>query len=417
MIRHRTLGIRLVRPWALLGVLALIFASCGGDDSSQTQATTAAPAATVASDTTAAPETTKATTAAPAATVASDTTAAPETTKATTAAPAATVASDTTEAMAEPTDIRLRLSWVADNAFMGVYEAIEQGYFEEENLNVSIEHGGPNTPNAGQIVAGGAADIGVTDLNALILGNSEGGDFVAFGVRLQQDPGGIGSLCDNPINSPADIAGKTIGGGGPGDSFRIDSLLKVNGLEPGSYDFVPVGFDVTPLAEGQVDGMLVWVTWHTLLLTAQGICNVSWTFGEFGMPVYQDIFFTTREFLDENRDAIVGFLRANVRGWSYAMGNPAHGIDLVMDVWGGEALGLVWEEQMAAYEAQLPLMASDLTDEKGLFWFDLDLIEERMYPNALLVTGLDELPPVDVVFDISILQDVYGTCGPNLLDC
>jgi NitT/TauT family transport system substrate-binding protein len=299
---------------------------------------------------------------------------------------------------------------------MGLYEGIEQGFFADENINLSIEHGGPNVPNSGQVVLAGAADIGITDPFTLGLMMSEGADFVVFGARLQEDPTGIGSLCDNPIDTPADIAGKKIAGGTT-DGFLIDALLTANGLETGTYELVPAGWDMSPVVDGTVDGMLIWVNSHPLPLDAEGICNVAWTFSEFGLPSYQDLWFTTPEFLAENRDAVVGFLRANIMGWEYAFANPEHAIDLVMDTFGGTDLGLDRAGQFPIHDAQVELMTSDLTDEKGLFWFDLDLIENEQNGYVMAATGLTELAPTTQVYDISILEDVYAECGASLLDC
>jgi ABC-type nitrate/sulfonate/bicarbonate transport system substrate-binding protein len=320
------------------------------------------------------------------------------------------------EEPADPTELRVRLSWVVDPGFMGIYEAEVQGFFDDENLSVTIEHGGPNVPNAVQAVAGGAADIGITDPFTLALAMSEGGDYIVFGVRMQSDPTGIGSLCDDPINSPADIAGKKIAGGTT-DGFLIDALLVANGLEPGTYELVPAGWDMSPVLDGTVDGMLIWVNSHPLPLDADGICNVKWTFSEFGLPAYQDLFFTTREFFDANRGALEGFLRANVKGWETAFNDPAHAIDLVMNTFGGVDLGLIEADQFPIHEAQIPLMTSPLTNEKGLFWFDLDQIQNIQNGFVLAATGLDSIPDAADVYDISILEAIYAGCGASLLDC
>ena len=399
MMTHRNL----VRWLAVLALLALAASACGDGDTADTPTTQATSAPTAATTTTTAPaEMTETTAAAPTTTA--------EMTETTAAAPT------TTAAPAEPTEIRLRLSWIADPGFMGLYEAVEQGFFDDENLIVSIEHGGPNVPNSAQVVAGGAADIGITDPFSLALSMSEGADYVVFGVRMQSDPTGIGSLCDDPINSPADIAGKKIAGGTT-DGFLIDALLVANGLEPGTYELVPAGWDMSPVVDGTVDGMLIWVNSHPLPLNAQGICNVSWTFSEMGLPAYQDLFFTTREFLDNNREAIVGFLRANIRGWETAFNDPAHAIDLVMNTWGGVDLGLVLEDQFPVHEAQIPLMTSLLTEEKGLFWFDLDQIQNIQNGYVQTATGLESIPDAATVYDISILESAYAGCGPSLLEC
>ena len=57
----------------------------------------------------------------------------------------------------------------------------------------------------------------------------------------------------------------------------------------------------------------------------------------------------------------------------------------------------------------------DLTDEKGLFWFDKDLIAGTMY-ELLELGGIDP-PDVDTLYDISILEDAYAGCQPSILNC
>ncbi len=55
-------------------------------------------------------------------------------------------------------DVTLQLKWVTQAQFAGYYVAQDQGFYTEEDLNVTIKPGGPDIAPA-QVIAGGGADV------------------------------------------------------------------------------------------------------------------------------------------------------------------------------------------------------------------------------------------------------------------
>ncbi len=55
-------------------------------------------------------------------------------------------------------DVTLQLKWVTQAQFAGYYVAKEKGYYDEEDLNVTIKPGGPDIAPS-QVLAGGGADV------------------------------------------------------------------------------------------------------------------------------------------------------------------------------------------------------------------------------------------------------------------
>ena len=55
-------------------------------------------------------------------------------------------------------DVTLQLKWVTQAQFAGYYVAQDQGFYEEEGLDVTIKPGGPDVAPA-QVIAGGGADV------------------------------------------------------------------------------------------------------------------------------------------------------------------------------------------------------------------------------------------------------------------
>jgi len=55
-------------------------------------------------------------------------------------------------------DVTLQLKWVTQAQFAGYFVAQDQGFYEAENLNVTINPGGPDV-SPPQVIAGGGADV------------------------------------------------------------------------------------------------------------------------------------------------------------------------------------------------------------------------------------------------------------------
>lgn len=309
---------------------------------------------------------------------------------------------------AEPTDVRFRTNWIPSVDFFGWYVGDDKAYFDQQAISIGILAAGFNSPESNQVLAAGKADVGLsTDLLTVSDSNAQGTDFVIWGARCQKSPFGLLSLADNPINTPQDMVGKTLGGP-EGDQVFLDAVLTINGLQAGDYDFVPIGFDATPLVNGKVEGMTAYSTNQPLYLQLDGIDNVMVLFADMGMPSYADMLFADRTYLQENHDLMVGFLKATIQGWDFANANLDYAVNLTLDSYGGAEAGQKFDQSKLNAEANVPLMQSDV----GLFSMDLDQLAGPMY-DALRASGREDLPDPETIVDLSILEEVHGTASPS----
>jgi NitT/TauT family transport system substrate-binding protein len=69
--------------------------------------------------------------------------------------------------------VTLQLKWVTQAQFAGYYVALDQGYYGEENLDVTILPGGPDIAPP-QVIAGGGADV-IVEWMPAALAAREGG--------------------------------------------------------------------------------------------------------------------------------------------------------------------------------------------------------------------------------------------------
>ena len=113
-------------------------------------------------------------------------------------------------AEAHANDVTLQLQWVTQSQFAGYYVALDQGYYEEEGLNVTILPGGPDIAPP-QVLAGGGADVMLNWMPSALAAREKGLPVVNIAQPFKTS--GLMLTCwkDTGIESVEDFRGKTIG--------------------------------------------------------------------------------------------------------------------------------------------------------------------------------------------------------------
>ncbi len=304
------------------------------------------------------------------------------------------------------------LSWIPNHQFAGMWIALEKGYFNEAGVRVEWRPGGPNTPNPAERVASGEVMLGqMAGTRPLLDAINRGNDFVMIGTRFQRGPGGLLSLARQPIREARDIVGKRIILPSPVDVRTIETVLRMNKVASpsGAFKYVPGGFDPTQLIDNQGDAMLAFETNQPILLEARGLVRDKDFFfrslDELGFPTYSNFLFATRKFVAENRDLLVRYLRAELRGWVENESNPALGAKLTAEKYGAD-FNLDLRRETRSNTLQLPFLHSPDTAANGLFWVSRDRLAGPIY-DALRAGGMDKLPDPDKVVDMSLLREAH----------
>nr|MDE0500573.1 ABC transporter substrate-binding protein [bacterium] len=223
----------------------------------------------------------------------------------------------------------LRLPWFLGSQFAGELVAQEKGYFAEEGLDVTINPGGFDT-NSITLVAAGTDTFGLHDMNSLVFAASEDIPLITAAAFLQKHPGAVMARADSGIDTLADFAGATVGFHEGGPWMLTQAMLVKNGVDLDSLDKMTVGFDLTPLLEGDIDLYTVFATNEPILAGLQGVETNVWVPFDFGVETSANALFTTKSYLEENPDVVCGMVRAIARGWEYAYENPDETTDIVV---------------------------------------------------------------------------------------
>ena len=305
---------------------------------------------------------------------------------------------------AGPDAVATQFLWIKNTEYAGFFIADAKGYYRGNGIAATFLAGGPNLPSVEAVVAAGRADVGFNDIQKITDAIAQGADFVILGAVYQHGVGGILSLPRAPVRTAADLVGKRIGLPA-GSREYIDGILNVNHL-PLRYTEVPVGFGPEPLLEGACDAYLCYIVNQPLILAARHIPYVLARFDDLGFPVYAGCLYVTRAFLARNRNVLVRYLRATARGWAENARDPVLGATLAVKTYGA-SLDLDLKEQIAQNRAQVPLTISDLTRRKGgPLWISTAEVQNGVY-RALRASGRKNLPPVERLVDLSLLQEAY----------
>jgi ABC-type nitrate/sulfonate/bicarbonate transport system substrate-binding protein len=318
---------------------------------------------------------------------------------ATTTGVAATVAGSSAPGALVSTAIQL--AYLKNVQFAGSFFAEEKGYYAAGGLQVDILSGGPNLA-VEPVVASGKALVGITHTAELAQSVSNGAKLTCIGAGFQKNPFCIVSLDKAPISKPSDMIGKKIGVSATNQPVW-KAFLKANNLDESKINVVTVQFDPTPLASGEIDGLVAFYTNEPIVLEVQGIKTHSMLLNDFGYPLLEDLYIArTADLADATkRKQIVALMTAEAKGWQDAVADPQQAATLAVTKYGKD-LKLDMNQQVLDMKAQNELVISPDTKAHGLFWMTDAAIASTI--NSLKLGGVTADPSL---FTNDVLTDVY----------
>jgi NitT/TauT family transport system substrate-binding protein len=238
--------------------------------------------------------------------------------------------------------VTLQLKWVAQAQFAGYFVAKDKGFYEEENLDVTIKPGGPDIAPE-QVIAGGGADVVVTWMAAALAARDKGVGLVNIAQPYKK--AGMQLVCpaDGPVKTTDDFKGKTLGVWFFGNEYPFYAWMNSLGVSTeGGADGVTVlkqSFDVQPLIQKQADCISVMTYNEYWQLIDAGYTPedlIVFNYTQMGVDLLEDGLYAMEENLADPafKDKMVRFVRASMKGWEYAIANPEEAAGMVMDAGG-----------------------------------------------------------------------------------
>jgi NitT/TauT family transport system substrate-binding protein len=242
------------------------------------------------------------------------------------AAPAANQPADAPAAEAL-TPVRLQLKWVAQAQFAGYYAALEEGYYTEEGLDVTILPGGPDIVPE-QVVASGQAEFGINWLASLLATREQGAPLV--NIAQVYTRAGMRQLSwkDENLTTPADLAGRTVAVWFGGNEYNLLATLSKYGIDRNTgLNLVQQPFDMNLLLNREVDSAaaMTYNELYQVLSAGHTIEELNiLDYNAEGTAMPEDGIFVSNDWLSAdaaNQDIAARFLRASFKGWAFCRDN------------------------------------------------------------------------------------------------
>jgi NitT/TauT family transport system substrate-binding protein len=250
--------------------------------------------------------------------------------------------------------VNLQLKWLPQSQFMGYYVAAAKGYYKEEGIDINILPGGSDIIPE-QNVYNGAADIGVTWVSSLITYQAQGYELQEVAQMFQKSGLLLVSKKSAGINSPKDLTGKKVGNWFGGNEYEVLALLEKYKLDKNKdLKLVQQDYTMDQLKEGSIDAASAMTYNEFGLLLEGGISKEDLNvinMNDEGVAMMEDCLFVNSTWAAKNKDLVVRFLRASIKGWKDACKDPEAAGKAVYDV--DKSVSLEHQVYMAKEVAKL----------------------------------------------------------------
>lgn len=245
------------------------------------------------------------------------------------------------DASGDLTPVTLQLQWVAQAQFAGYYAAVDQGYYEDEGLDVTIaEGGGDIVPQ--DVLASGDADYAISWVPKVLGSIEQGAEITDVAQIFERSATTQISFKDKNITTPADLAGKKVGSWGYGNEWELFAGMQKDGVNVSDISLVQQAFDMNGFLAGDIDAAQA-MTYNEYaqvletvnpatgeLYTPDELNVINWN--DVGTAMLQDAIWADANKLaddDAYAEQTVKFIKASIKGWIYAKDNPEKAADIV----------------------------------------------------------------------------------------
>src|SRR6266478_4151454 len=222
--------------------------------------------------------------------------------------------------------VSLQLKWKHQFQFAGYYAALEQGFYRDAGLDVTIREGGPDMAVA-EMVASGKADFGVCSASVLREWTMDR-RLVVLAAIFQRSAAVILVARRADISSVSDLRGRTLMDT-PG-SDEIAAMLKREGVDYQSMLRVPHEGNPRDLLAGRADAMVAYSTSEPFVLEQLGAAYRTFAPAASGIDSYGDNLCTSEAEVKAQPDRVAAFTAASLKGWAYALANKEATVDLII---------------------------------------------------------------------------------------
>ena len=237
------------------------------------------------------------------------------------------------QSMTKPTSqelipVTLPVGYIPNVQFAPMYVAIENGYYHEQGLDVSMDYNMETDSVA--LIGAGELDFAIVSGEQILLGRAQELPVVYVMAWYQEYPVGVAVMAESGIEEPQDLVGKKVGLPGLyGASYiGLRALLQANGLQESDLTLDSIGYTQTEaLMNGLEDAVVIYVANEPLKLAAEGYdVNVIRT-SDY-LELVANGLVTSEKMIEEHPDIVRGMVAATLQGVAYITKHPDEAFEI-----------------------------------------------------------------------------------------
>ena len=239
----------------------------------------------------------------------------------------------------KPDKLTLQLKWKIQAQFAGYLVALEKGFYEDENLDVTINAGGPGIATP-EVIANGGADIIIDWMPSALAYRQAGVPIVNIAQPFANSSMMLVCLRDRNVTSVVHFPGKKIGVWLAGNEYPFLSWMNrlgfgVEGGEDGIEILEQLG--AVDLIEDNSADCVSMLSYGFYEFAQIGLGDEDITvfhYQDQGVSILEDDIYVLEESLEdeESVNRLQRFLRASMRGWRYAEENQEEAVDIILSL-------------------------------------------------------------------------------------
>jgi NitT/TauT family transport system substrate-binding protein/putative hydroxymethylpyrimidine transport system substrate-binding protein len=224
----------------------------------------------------------------------------------------------------------LVLDFTPNAVHSGIYSALYSGYFDDEDIDLTVREPGSST-DAPKLLAAGRTEFAILDIQDLAIARERGIDLVALAPVVDQPLAAV--IASANVSEPSELEGGRVGVTGlPSDDAVLDTVLAGGGVDPGDVERTTIGFQaVAALAAGRVDAATAFRNAEGVELERQGVPVNVFGVEDFGAPRFPElVLVTSRDLLDDDPELARGMADALALGSEAANEDRTAAIDALV---------------------------------------------------------------------------------------
>ena len=288
--------------------------------------------------------------------------------------------------------IEFQLDWIPYGRHTPYYAALDNGFYSEKGLDVTIVQGRGTLQGIRTLVAGQSQFIFQDIAVMMTVRAAENTKIKALACMYQKSPHTLFYIKAPSITKPKDIEGKRIAFS-PGDSPRrmFPAFAKANGIDMSKVSWLSVDPNSknAVLLNHQAEGMVTYIFTHPVLQKAaqKGDQVGAFVYSDYGADFYSNGIGAMEDYIKAKPVVTRDFVQATMRGLKFTLDHPK------------EAVGMLKKHQpqldvhVALQEVEI---LRDLTNAKTAKLLGSMTKEKMQATQDLLVQYIDLKNPADV---------------------